>query len=174
MQTVLEDFEKMNVKLSDSKYLAFILDGINYGIPIGFVTEIIKVVNITPIPKSPQFLVGVINLRGKLIPTMDLRLKLDMPKKEYNEKTCIIIVNPHNNKYELIGLIVDMVSEVFAIPESDMDNSLKNNFFGNENFLEGVGKIEDKAVIILNIPSIVTTAEIINHVDNSNNEYAIV
>ena len=154
MQMVLEEVNQPKEKFLDEKYLAFLIDGVIYGIPIRFVTEIIEVLTITPVPNSPFFIKGIINLRGKLIPTMDLRLRLGMQEKEYNEKTCIIIVNLNRNQNEQIGLIIDMVSEVFDIPESEMDYSLGCKFMGNENFLDGIGKVNDKAVMILNIFSI--------------------
>jgi len=167
MDAFLENADESKMNLSDGQYLEFTLNNISCGTPISFVTEIIEMQKITPIPNSPLYIKGVINLRGKLIPTMDLRLRFGMPEKEYGEKTCIIIVDVNNHTNRQIGLVVDMVSEVIDIPESEIEHSFGFNFLENENFLEGIGKIKDKAVMLLNISSVINTGEITNYVDNN-------
>ncbi|MFP4017513.1 MAG: chemotaxis protein CheW, partial [Halanaerobiales bacterium] len=105
------------------KYLTFSLGKEEYGIPILEVKEIIGMMEITEVPKSPEFIRGVINLRGKIIPLMDLRLKFGLEELEYTERTCIIvidIVNDENTKQ--IGVAVDAVSEVVSIPEDAIES----------------------------------------------------
>ena len=110
-------FEEAIVGKQDGKHLVFLLGGASYGIPILTVLDINGLMEITPIPKTPEFIKGVINLRGKVIPVMDLRLKFGMPAKEYDKQTCIIIVNVSvGGKDKQIGVLVDTVSEVFDIP----------------------------------------------------------
>lgn len=155
METLLGDFEKQEVKMLGGKYLVFTLEKRSYGISILSVNEIIGLLDITPIPKLPTYVKGVINLRGAIIPVIDLRLKLEMQEKEYDERTCIIIVNSNEEQNEQVGLIVDMVSEVFDIPNSDIEPSLKYNATNNAFFLEGIGKINDQAIMLLRVSSII-------------------
>jgi len=167
MATLLDKPDESKVNLSAGQYLEFTLDHVSCGIPIHSVTEIIEVLKITPIPNSPSYIKGIINLRGKLITTMDLRLRFDIPQKEYGEKTCIIIVNCNENRQGQIGLIVDVVSEVIEIPESEIEHSFGFNFLENKNFLEGIGKIKDKAVMLLNISSVLNSGETTNYIKDN-------
>lgn len=155
MEMLLGELENQNVKTLGGKYLIFTLENASFGISILGVNEIIGLLEITPIPKSPPYLKGIINLRGKLIPVIDLRIKFEMNRKEYYERTCIIIVNSTEKKHKQIGLIVDMVSEVFNIKSSDIEPAIKFNNAISTNFLEGVGKIKDKAIMLLNITSLI-------------------
>lgn len=173
METLLENSGESEINLSIGQYLEFTLNEISFGAPIYFVTEIIEVLQITPIPNSPLYIKGIINLRGKLIPTMDLRLRLGMEAKEYGSKTCIIIVNSDTNRNEQIGLIVDMVNEVIEIAESEIEHSFGFNFLENENILDGIGKAKDKAVMLLNISAIANTEEIVNYTKNETSFVAI-
>lgn len=157
------------VNFSDGKHLIFKLSNRDYGIPIRFINEIIGLMDITPVPETPFFLKGVINLRGKIIPVVDLRLKFKMPEKDYDEKTCIIIVNliSDNKKNEFIGLVVDMVSEVYNIPSSEIETSLQYGLDSEGKYLTGIGKIKEKVVMLLNIESIINI-ETINGILNQN------
>lgn len=149
------------------KYLIFRLDERDYGIPILLVNEIIGLLNITPIPKTPSYIKGVINLRGNIIQTIDLRLKLDMQEKAYDVQTCIIIVKFSDNEKDIMGLIVDMVSEVLDIQDSNIEVPLNCNLVAGSNLLSGIGKIKDKVIMLLNIPSIINFEEINHYMDNS-------
>src|SRR5574344_1946931 len=107
----------------EGRYLTFTLDKNYYGIPILMVNEIIGVVPITTIPKTPASIKGIINLRGKIIPVMDLRIKFGMPEREYDHSTCIIIIHlTVNGEARQVGVIVDIVSEVCDIPASEIEN----------------------------------------------------
>jgi purine-binding chemotaxis protein CheW len=103
-----------------AKYLTFSLGGEEYGIEIMKVKEILGVPDITPVPQTPGHIKGVINLRGKVVPVMDLRIKFGLPPQEYHDRTCLIVVEttPKEGYTEMTGLIVDAVSEVIRI-ESD-------------------------------------------------------
>lgn len=153
--------EDLSVGKQDGKHLIFELAKRGYGIPILKVNEIIGIIDITPIPKSPAFIKGIINLRGKIIPIMDLRLKFGMPEKEYDKQTCIIIVNvSFGGIINQIGLIVDIVSEVFDIPVSEIEAPPK---YGSdkEEFLNGVGKVKGSVIMLLNIEKAIYSEDII-------------
>ena len=136
------------------KYLTFILDNETYGIPIKKVKEIIGLMEITHIPKTQQHVKGVINLRGKIIPVMDLRLKFAMVGKPYNDRTCIIVIE--SNQFEnnrLMGVIVDTVAEVINIQQSQIeDPGCDAQIEGG--FLTGLGKLKDSVILILDIDQI--------------------
>lgn len=148
---------KNDVDFFEGKHLIFKLSDRDYGIPIRYVNEIIGLMDITPIPQTPDFLKGIINLRGKIIPIMDLRIKFKMDKKPYDEKTCIIIVDLSSDveKKNFVGLIVDMVSEVYNIPGSEIETNLQYEIGAEESFINGIGKIKEKVIMLLNIESIV-------------------
>lgn len=152
----------MEFKSKLEKYLTFSLGTENYGIPILKVKEIIGLMDITPVPKSPEFIRGVINLRGNIIPIMDLRLKFKMGEKEYNERTCIIVVEVLiETVRRLIGIVVDMVSEVVTINSDDIEPPPEYGTKNPKNFLIGMGKIKGKVIILLNIGQIITFEEIV-------------
>ena len=150
------------VEKYEGKHLIFELDNRGYGIPILTVNEIIGIMDVTKIPRAPVFIKGVINLRGKVIPVMDLRLKFGMVEKEYDEQTCIIIVNVELEKAtRQIGVIVDVVSEVVNIPATDIEPPPEFGRRRGDDFLNGVGKIKDKVVMLLNIQKIIYTEDVI-------------
>jgi len=150
------------VEKKDGKHLIFQIDERGYGIPILTVNEIIGVMEVTPIPKAPSFIKGIINLRGKIIPVMDLRLKFGMDEKAYNEQTCIIIVNINIEEVvRQIGVVVDIVSEVVNILASDIEEAPKFGKRRGDDFLSGIGKIKDKVVMLLNIEKVIYTEEVI-------------
>lgn len=146
----------------DGKHLIFRLENRDYGIPVLKINEIIKSMLITPIPKSPFFIKGVINLRGRIIPVMDLRLKFNMPEKEHNQNTCIIIVDMLvENIKKQIGVVVDIVSEVFDIPKADIEPPPRYGSEIEDDFLNGVGKIKEKIVMLINIEKIIYSEEML-------------
>lgn len=154
--------EKELLESKDGKHLIFQLAERGYGIPILKVSEIVSLMEITPVPKTPNYIKGVVNLRGKIIPVMDLRVKFDMEEKEYDEQTCIIIVNiAIGNGKKQIGIVVDVVSEVFDIPLSEIDPPPKYSTHNEEAFLNGIGKVKGKVVMLLNIEEVVYSEEII-------------
>ncbi len=129
------------------KYLTFHLAGEDYGLDIAFVTEIIGIQKITDVPDMPDFIKGVINLRGKVIPVMDIRLRFNMAAKEYDERTCIIVVDLNNNA---VGLLVDEVREVVDIPETQVQPPPKTGKGAASRYLKGMGKLAEDVKILLN------------------------
>lgn len=145
-----------------SKYLTFDLDENDYGIPILKVSEIIGITQITPVPKTPSFIKGIINLRGRIIPVMDLRLKFGMSERAYDQNTCIIIINLNvSGQAKQMGVVVDIVSEVCNIPESDIE--APPSYGGNnDHSISGVGKIKDRVVILLDIENIIFSEDVMH------------
>ena len=150
------------MEIQDGKHLTFFLGKEDYGIPILQVREIIGMMEFTEVPKTPEFIKGVINLRGKIIPIMDLRSKFGMESIEYTERTCIIVVEINVNEIKKpMGIVVDMVSEVINIDESEIEELLDYGAKVDGDFLTGLGKVKDKVVILLNIEKIINTEEMI-------------
>ena len=139
------------------KYLTFHLADEVFGIEICFVTEIVGIQTITPIPAMPDFIKGVINLRGKVIPVMDVRTRFRLPTREYDERTCIIVVEIDKT---IVGLVVDRVSEVMDIPESQMEPPPKTTGKKGRRFLQGLGKVESDVKIILNVSQLLYEEEL--------------
>ncbi len=132
------------------KYLTFALSGEKYGLDILKVQEIIGVLHITSVPRSPAYLKGVINLRGKIIPVVDLRLKFGLEEAEYNEKTCIIVVNASlAGRHLQVGVVVDTVLEVIAFHADKIEPAPEYGVNIDTNFVLGMGRASDDTIIIL-------------------------
>jgi len=124
METAVMDQAVRNVAEREGKYLTFALAGEEYGIGILKVKEIIGLMAITTIPQTPGYVKGVINLRGKVIPVADLRLKFNMEAMDYTERTCIIVVEIRGvDRTVLMGIVVDSVSEVLNIKGEDIEDT---------------------------------------------------
>jgi purine-binding chemotaxis protein CheW len=133
------------------KYLTFLLAEEEYGLPIKKVKEIIGIMDITHIPKAPDFIRGVINLRGKIIPVMDLRLKFGLQSMEYNARTCIIVIEIEaEESRRQIGIIVDTVSEVVNVQEGEIEPPPQYGGKDTDGFLLGLGKVKGKVILLLN------------------------
>lgn len=133
------------------KYLSFALAEEEYGLPILQVKEIIGMMAVTAVPQMPDYIKGVINLRGKVIPVIDIRLKFGMEAIDYTEETCIIVLNFTDME---MGIVVDRVCEVHDI---DADRIEAAPDFGakiNTDFIMGMGKINDRVAMLLDIEKI--------------------
>ena len=149
--------ERKKTSSLEEKYLAFILDNESYGIEILRVREIIGLMDVTTVPQTPEYMKGVINLRGKVIPVIDLRLKFSMQEKEHTDETCVIVVEVNNTS---IGIIVDSVSEVLEITRGEIEES---PHFGQDidtSYIMGLGKVKEKIVILLDIEEILSSEEL--------------
>lgn len=139
------------------KYLTFFLAGEEYGLEILKVQEIIGMMDVTPVPRTPEFIRGVINLRGKVIPIVELRSKFEMNTVDYTDETCIIVVQTHGLQ---MGIIVDKVSEVMDIPDDDIEDSPS---FGNDvrtDYILGIGKSQDRVKLLLDIDKVLSSEEL--------------
>ncbi len=145
----------------EGKYLTFSLDGEEYGIGILKVKEIIGMMPITTVPRTPAFVKGVINLRGKVIPVMDLRLKFGMEEMAYTERTCIIVVEIRSQGGSvLIGIVVDSVSEVLNIKGGDIEETPTFGARVNTDYILGMAKMNGTVKILLDIDKVLSAEEI--------------
>lgn len=144
-----------SVKALAGKYLTFVLGHEEYGFEILKVREIMGVIEITNLPQTPAYVKGVINLRGIVIPIIDLRLKFGFPPREYDKNTCIIVVK-HGES--LMGVVVDTVSEVLDISANDMDDAPSFGAGVNTDFILGMGKVKGKVKILLDIDKVLEAA----------------
>jgi len=145
----------------EGKYLTFTLAAEDYGIGILKIKEIIGMLPITSVPQTPEFVKGVINLRGKVIPVMDLRLRFGLTSIDYTERTCIIVVEIAGTSGTiLVGIVVDAVSEVLNIKGGDIE---KTPTFGaklNTDYILGMAKMEGGVKILLDIDEVLSSDEL--------------
>lgn len=153
METMLESTTAQATGLG-GKYLTFILAEEEYGLEILKVREIIGIMDITAMPQVPPEVKGVINLRGKVIPVIDLRLKFGLEPTPYTEQTCIVVVDVG----ALVGVIVDTVQEVLDIDDSQIDPPPPLGAAVNTQFILGMGKVKDDVKILLDIDRVLGSA----------------
>ena len=139
------------------KFLLFGIKEEIYGIDIRYVTEIGVMQKITAIPDFPDSIIGVINLRGKIIPVIDMRKRFSFEKKAYDDRTCIIVVDLDEMK---VGLIVDTVMEVTTIPDELIDPPPSIHSGVKNQYIEGLGKIDKKVIILLGAKKLLYEDEI--------------
>jgi purine-binding chemotaxis protein CheW len=145
----------------EGKYLTFSLAEEEYGIGILEIKEIIGMMPITPVPQTPEHVKGVINLRGKVIPVVDLRLRFGMESIEYDERTCIIVVEISGQAETVqIGIVVDSVSEVLNIKGEDVEETPTFGTKLNTDFILGMAKMEGGIKILLDIDKVLSNEEI--------------
>ncbi len=147
--------------IKTGKYLTFTLNEEEYGIGILKVKEIIGMMSITSVPRTPEFVKGVINLRGKVIPVMDLRLKFSMGEIPYTDRTCIIVVEiDSQDSTVLIGIVVDAVSEVLNIAEDEIEEAPAFGSRLDTDYILGMAKMEGGVKILLDIDKVLSAKEI--------------
>jgi purine-binding chemotaxis protein CheW len=146
-----------------SKFLIFNINNEEYGIPISQINGVIRYVPITPIHESSKFLKGVINLRGKIIPIIDMRAKFSIREKEYTDRTVFIIVDIRNDKGTFnIGIAVDGVQDVVDISSDDLETAPKIGLRLKSQYLSGIAKIGERMIMILNMDKILTSDEVVD------------
>ena len=144
-------------KVTEGKFLTFILGSEVYGIEILKVREIIKLMDITTVPQTPDYMKGVINLRGKVIPIVDLRSKFSMPEVEHTQETCIIVAEVNTTS---IGIIVDSVSEVSNINSDEIEEAPQLGQGIDTNFILGLGKTKERIIILLDIELVLSSEDL--------------
>ncbi len=171
MTTTIFDKPKYTAKSADhtlhregQKYLTFRLADEEYGVEILKVRELIGIMNITAVPQMPVHMKGVINLRGKVIPVIDLRMKFGLDEIEYTEQTCIIVVDVGKE----IGIIVDTVSEVLDISDDNVEPPPSMGGSVDTSFILGMGKVCDAVKILLDIRNVLTMDELIDLAASAN------
>ena len=139
-------------------FLAFQVNRELYGIDISYVIEIVSMQTITAVPNMPLYVKGVINLRGKVIPVIDMRLKFNLPAVDYNDRTCAVVVQIDDCE---IGLIVDSVDDVLDIPKEDVTPPPHLVSSSAGSYLYGIGRLDQKIVMLLNIETFIEQQDLV-------------
>ncbi len=144
----------------EGRYLTFAISRERYGIEILKIQEIIKVTHITAVPRSPKYLKGVLNLRGKIIPVIDLRTRFEITSIPYDEKTCIIVINLRSGEHETsLGIIVDTVLEVVNFSSREIESAPNYGGTLKTQFIKGMGAKDGALIILLDIDKVINTSE---------------
>lgn len=161
----LKKTEEADLKIARAypgKYITFTLAGEDYGLYILSVKEIIGMMSITRVPRTPDFVRGVINLRGKVHPVIDLRKRFGLNEREDDARTPIIIVEiSHKSSSHFLGIVVDSVSEVVTLDETMIEDTPTFGFDLDTDFILGIAKINKKVVTLLDIDKILTTRQMV-------------
>lgn len=148
----------------DDLYMVFVINNQKYALSSKYIIEIIEMLPITKVPFLPKYMKGIINLRSTIIPVMDARMRFDMEPIDYNERTCIIIIE---NNMDKMGLIVDAVNEVINISPNQSMKMTSNKEESKQNFIKGVSEINNEIQLILDCDSLI---EIVEDINNGINE----
>ena len=159
MEDLLKEIVEVEEDTQKDKYLIFSIGKQCYGIDIKYVIEIIGIEPITEVPELPKYIRGVINLRGKIIPVMDVRIKFKKEEKEYDDRTCIIVVEIGSI---CIGLIIDRVLEVVSINENNISPPPKTSSNNNNTnkYVKGIGKIQNEVRLLIDCHKLLEDDEI--------------
>lgn len=143
------------------QYLTFRLNEEIFGVDVVQVREILDYIRITKVPQTPDFMCGVINLRGSVVPVIDMRMKFGMEKTEITVNTCIVVMEVNlEGETTIIGALVDSVQEVFELESRDIEPAPKIGTKLNIEFIKGMGKRDDKFLILLNIDKVFSSDEL--------------
>jgi len=152
--------EKLKAEALTGKYLVFDLDNVEYGICISKIKEIIGVISITHVPQTPDYVKGVLNLRGKVIPVVDLRLRFGMDEKAYHDRTCIIVVEIGGETGQvMVGVVVDTVSEVQHIDGKDIEDKPGGLKYDMDYIILGLAKIDGGVMTLLDIDELLLAGD---------------
>ena len=157
--TAVKENQSINVDPRAGKYLTFFLASEEYGVEILKVQEIIGRMPITPVPLTSKYIRGVINLRGKIHPIMDLKIKFGMDQSQITDETCIIVIKTASM---MMGILVDKVSEVVNVASGDIEDTPSFGADVNTEYLLGVGKTGGKVRLLLDIEKVITASDIIH------------
>lgn len=160
MTTVSKD--TVDVSSDDvNQYLTFILGGETYGVSILVIKEILEYNEPTTVPMMPEFIRGVINLRGSVVPVVDLSLRLGKKTTDIEKRTCVVIIEVHYDDERIeIGVVVDAVNEVLDIAPDNIESAPSFGAKIRTDFIHGMGKVDDKFVVLLNIDHVLSIEEL--------------
>lgn len=161
VQNIAHDIQH-GMESDGDQYLTFMLAGEEYGVDILRVQEIKGWDSVTPIPNTPDYIRGVINLRGTIVPIVDLRRRFNLETVEYGPVTVVIVLrveDPNGGKSRVMGLVVDAVSDVYNVPESAIKAAPDFGSVVDVNFVHGLATLENAMVIILNIDHLLNADE---------------
>jgi purine-binding chemotaxis protein CheW len=143
------------------QYLTFTLDRDLYAMDIAKVREVLEYMDITRVPRTPEFMLGVINVRGRAVPVVDMRCKFDLERVEPTVNTCIIIVEVNlDGEISILGALADSVQEVFSLEPEQIESAPRLGSRINTEFIEGIGKSGDDFIIILDINKVFSNEEL--------------
>lgn len=157
---MLQQMGKLGLQM-DSKtkqFLSFVLNNQSYGVQISSVREINRMSEITTVPKTSNFVEGVMNLRGKVVPVINLRLKLGFEKKETTKATCIVVVD---TEFGQVGMIVDSIEGVLDLSSDQIENIPDLGGLSKDKFVLGVGKVETKVIVLLDILKLLSHDDVV-------------
>lgn len=140
------------------RYLTFLIDKETFGVEIRYVMEIVGIQAITEMPEMPEYIKGIINLRGKIIPVMDIRLRFGRLPREYDDRTCVIVID---FKSTSIGFIVDSVSEVLTIQEEDITDRPIFSAGDSRGYISKIGKAANTVILLLDCGQLLNTEEFV-------------
>jgi purine-binding chemotaxis protein CheW len=140
------------------RYLTFSLGENVFGVAIRFVKEIIGVQNITRVPETPDFIKGIINLRGKIIPIIDVRLKFGKEEISYTERTCIIVVEMNEM---VVGLVVDVVDDVLTLPDEEVAPPPDGRLGFETVYIQGIGNVDGQVLLLLDLDRFLRPDEVV-------------
>lgn len=145
-----------------TQFLTFQLGGETFAIPIANVREVLKLPDLTAIPGSPDFIRGVINVRGNVVPVVDLKRKFGQPLTEKSRKTRVVIVESHlRDKNIVLGALADSVDEVIDLPENQVEPPPEVGITLKTDFIRGIGKVEERFIILLDVARVFSEQELI-------------
>lgn len=147
---------------NENKFLSFRIGKEEFGVEILRVREIIGILGITPLPQTPAYVKGVINLRGKIIPVIELRTKIGLEPRDYTDETCIIVVEVSDGGDDRLsmGVIVDSVSEVIDIPRASIEPAPRFGGSLDTAYIQGMGKVREQVLILLDIDRVMSVREL--------------
>ena len=162
MEKILDEIMETSEDSQKGKFLTFSVGKEAYGIEIKFVTEIIGIQDITEVPELPDYVKGIINLRGKIIPVIDVRLRFKKESMDYNDRTCIVVVDI---KETCVGLIVDNVAEVINIEDSNIvaPPDIKTGF--HNRYVRGIGKVGNEVKLLLDCDKLLNDEELVKIIE---------
>jgi purine-binding chemotaxis protein CheW len=161
--TVHEPIDPAQIDTRAGKYLAFGLNGEECCIQVLKVREIMGVQDITAVPHTPHYVKGVINLRGKVIPVVDLRLKFGLPEAEYSRRTCIIVVQVQRGPVKMmLGIVVDSVAEVLNITAAEIEDTPNFCQASATPYLLGMAKLKGRVKLLLDIDEVLASQDLCN------------
>lgn len=152
-----DQLDELDEDTQKDKYLTFRLAQEDYGLELRHVTEIVVIQKITEVPDLPAFVKGVINLRGQVIPVLDVRARFHLPERLYDERTCVVVVNIGDTA---VGLIVDTVNEVLTIPAANLCPPPKLAKGRSARFIQSLGKVGDDVKILLDVNKLLFDEEL--------------
>ena len=145
-QDDIEEEEDDSEGAQKGRYMTFCCDGDYYGIAITYVNEIIGIQQVTQLPETPEYIKGLINLRGRIVPIIDVRARFGKPEIAYDDRTCVIVINVED---DTVGLIVDTIADVVTIDDSDVLDPPSASHDNGRHYIFGIGKCGDAVKLLI-------------------------